>query len=170
MAEEKTVTSSDQNELLEFLNQNKVAIAIGAVLLLAVILFVTLYLNGNSATPTSSQNDPNQVQVFPSTTRAINDSKPSDASQIGSEMRTDPFSGPLALKGTIVDPSGKSVAIIEAGNLSYIARKGDKIASDWTVMEIHQNKVVLTSGDEDLELEFNGVTTSSKAKEGGKTE
>lgn len=170
MADEKTVTSSDQSELLEFLNQNKVAIIVGAVLLLAVILFVTFYLNGKSAVPTSTQTDVNQVQVLPSTTRTIDDSKPTDASQVGSEMRTDPFSGPLALKGTIVDPSGKSVAIIEAGNLSYVVKKGEKIAGGWTVMEIHQDKVVLASKDENLELEFNGVTTASRSEEGGKTE
>jgi len=170
MAEEKTVNSSEQSELLQFLNQNKVAIIIGAVLLLAVILFVTLYLNGSSSTPTSSMTDTNQVQVLPSTTRTIDQSKTaSPAMQVGSEMRSDPFSGPLALRGVIIDPGGKPVAIVEAGNVSNVVTKGSKISGNWIVKDIKNDRVILSKDKEEIELQFNGINRQVTG-EGGKTE
>lgn len=170
MAEEKTVNSSEQSEMLQFLNQNKVAIIIGAVLLLAVILFVTLYLNGSSTTPTSSTAESTQVQVLPSSTRTINQSKPaSPTMQVGSEMRSDPFSGPLALRGVIIDPNGKSVAVIEAGNISNVVAKGAKISGNWTVKEIKKDRVILSKDKDVLELQFNGINNAFTEK-GGKAE
>lgn len=70
-------------------------------------------------------------------------------------VRDDLFSGPMALRGIIFD-SKNSLALIEAGDTSYVASKGMPIEEQWVVKEIKADEVVLESQSEKLRLRFHG--------------
>lgn len=75
--------------------------------------------------------------------------------ETGQEVR-DPFNVALKLKGIINGGNGGDLAIIEAGNTSYVAKVGEEIKSGWKVKEIKKDVVILTADNQSLELKFNG--------------
>ncbi|UMZ73510.1 hypothetical protein [Natranaerofaba carboxydovora] len=66
----------------------------------------------------------------------------------------DPFSGPMELKGVVIEGGGDNYAIILADGRRRIAKEGDIIFGGWEVLEVSRNTVVLQSGDRDTELEL----------------
>ncbi|GAB6156869.1 hypothetical protein JCM39194_00690 [Desulfotomaculum varum] len=68
----------------------------------------------------------------------------------------DPFSGSLQLKGVITGGGGDNLAIIEAGNVSYIVGPGKELAGGLVVKEVNNNSVVLQAASGKIYLEFNG--------------
>ncbi|SHE61259.1 hypothetical protein SAMN02745133_00787 [Desulforamulus putei DSM 12395] len=68
----------------------------------------------------------------------------------------DPFSGSLQLKGVITGGGGDNLAIIEAGNVSYIVGPGQELAGGLVVKEVNNNSVVLQAASGKIYLEFNG--------------
>ncbi|CCO08887.1 hypothetical protein [Desulforamulus hydrothermalis] len=68
----------------------------------------------------------------------------------------DPFSGSLQLKGVITGGGGDNLAIIEAGNTSYIVGPGQELAGGLVVKEVTGNWVVLQAASGKIYLEFNG--------------
>lgn len=78
-----------------------------------------------------------------------------NAKESVTSMRSDLFSGPMALRGIIMD-SRNSVALIEAGDMSYVASRGMPVEEQWVVKEIKPDEVVLESQNEKLRLRFHG--------------
>lgn len=80
----------------------------------------------------------------------------------------DPFAGAVVLKGILTGGGGKDLAIIEAGQTAFIVGLGDKVAGSWLVTGISADAVVLTAGNQELRLEFNGrQRTNVKADTAG---
>lgn len=75
--------------------------------------------------------------------------------ETGQEVR-DPFNVALKLKGIINGGNGSDLAIINGGSTSYIVKVGEEIQGGWKVKEIKEDAVILTSGNQSLELKFNG--------------
>ncbi|WP_027365568.1 type II secretion system protein N [Desulfotruncus alcoholivorax] len=75
--------------------------------------------------------------------------------ETGQEVR-DPFNVALKLKGIINGGYGGDLAIIEAGNTAYVVKVGEELQGGWKVKEIKKNAVILTAGNQSLELKFNG--------------
>ncbi|ACA59478.1 hypothetical protein Daud_0966 [Candidatus Desulforudis audaxviator MP104C] len=68
----------------------------------------------------------------------------------------DPFIGPLELAGVILGGRGGNLAIIEAGDAAYVVSEGDLVQSVWTVSKIDKDTVLLTAGEQELELSLAG--------------
>jgi hypothetical protein len=140
-----------KNEIKDFMVKNKKMAALSGAGLAVIIIALVFFLTMNTEEKTAADNSPETQQqpvysYLPENTRVTGER---------GEVR-DPFTGALTLKGVITGGDEDNVAIIEAGNISYVARKGTVIAGSWTVDAINSDSVNLKAGDKKLRLDFNG--------------
>jgi len=157
------ISSNSNTAFRKFLNENKSVKIMLPVLLVAVIVFIVFTLSGGfnndgKGIP-SSQNsgdfipadgniDVNlpRVEVLPQTVRSNN--------QENTEVKKDPFEAIMKLVG-IVHSKGKSTAIIEWGEYSYIVQTDEKVGdSDWRVANIGTNSITLASENDTFVLDL----------------
>ncbi|MCL6638669.1 MAG: hypothetical protein K6T80_03175 [Firmicutes bacterium] len=124
-------------------------------LIVAVMMgvFVAKRNGARSAAGAVSEKDKNAAQSL----TYLPDTKRDKGGQGVADLTfREPFAGAVVLKGILTGGGGKDLAIIEAGQTSYIVGKGDRVAGNWVVASISADAVVLTSGGQELRLEFNG--------------
>jgi len=171
----------DRERAGRLLKEKKYLAGIGGVILLVIVLLL-VWSFGLGKTPGENQSagkgpagpgagaaaGQKSISVLPETRRAPA-GQPESASPSDAGGTVDPFAGPAVLRGVITGGGGNDLAIIEIGGATYVAAPGDKIAGDWTVTEIKNGLVILTTQDQEMRLEFNKVKVEKKgkSKEGG---
>ncbi len=141
----------NKEQIKDFVVKNKRIVAISGAGMAVVIIALVIFMTMNSEKNTAEDNNPaapkqTVYSYLPENTRVTGER---------AEVR-DPFTGALSLKGVITGGEEDNVAIIEAGNIAYVARKDTVIAGSWTVYDIKSDAVYLKSGDRKLRLDFNG--------------
>lgn len=168
---DQEIKAKEQGNLLlkfrQLVNQNpKIAIALSLVIiLLAGVIIIRPFLDrgqpavgdpgapgeqGQGAgVPGDGEDDgqPEEAEVLPQPQRGLGEDKGTPR---------DPFAGPLELVGVLLAGSGRSLAIIEAEDASYVAGEGEIVAGSWRVEEIHRDYVLLKSGSQGLTLYLPG--------------
>lgn len=109
----------------------------------------------DDAVPPSMENQV-QVEVLPILERAASGQDDSVAAT------QDPFKTPMKLTGVLLYSDNRSRAIIEYGGAVYIVSKNEVIGdTNWRVVEIYENSVMLASEDKNLLLELNNESAGS---------
>lgn len=94
-----------------------------------------------------------KVEVLPQSTRSEDVPKENQATN------TDPFRGPMYLKGTMINEKGGGFAIIETNGSTYIKKVNEKIGN-FTISSIEDNKIVLDYNGKKMDLEFSAAKSS----------
>ena len=143
----------DKEKIGEWARTHRTELIIGGVLILILIIAVVVWFwtTEKRNRQMISQNEAGYT-VLPETRRTLDDREPQLPDL------ADPFAGPVMLKGIIKGGNDEDLAIIEAGNQSYVVAPHDQLGDHWIVEEIQSDKVVLKSEKEKMELRFAGRT------------
>ncbi|GBF32761.1 hypothetical protein DCCM_0957 [Desulfocucumis palustris] len=154
----------DTKQIKDFIVKNKRIVAVSGAGLAVVIIALIIFLTMNPGKDTPANNDPAASQ------QPVYSYLPENTRVTGERAGVrDPFTGALALKGVITGEGEDNVAIIEAGNISYVARKGAVVAGGWTVDSIKSDAVYLKAGDRKIRLDFNGRVKNIDVKPAANT-
>lgn len=167
----KTI-SDFKNKLRSFLEKNRtLKFSLPLLVVLGVILII-VYSNqgignifGGSLTAEETLNEDeigrlnekseDKVEVLPNIERSF-ESQTGEQVAVNSRNNAlyDPFQQPMILSGILYDANGKSVAIIETSEKSYVVIEGDNVNTNWEVTEIANSTVVLKSGEKEITLDL----------------
>jgi|GEM_PF-369682 len=162
--------SGKENVISRFFRENKSLVVMLPLLAVLIVVLIIVYSGSGSeqevtsdvATPSQSAdtdvNDRTQVEILPKTERAA------EIDEDNSTAVQDPFASPMKLRGLIIySDRDKSKAIIEYGGCSYIAKKDEAIGdSDWTVADIYEKSLMLSSGEKSQLLTLDSDSGGSK--------
>ena len=73
-----------------------------------------------------------------------------------SEIMRNPFADPYKVSGIIYDSKGKSIAIIEAENKSFIVEAGDMAGEYFKVINIESDRVIIEIEGQEIVLTLSG--------------
>jgi hypothetical protein len=144
----------DKEKIGEWARTHRTELIVGGVLIVVLIIAVMVWFQTTGKeepTDVISQNEAGYT-VLPETRRTLDDREPQLPDL------ADPFAGPVMLKGIIKGGNDEDLAIIEAGNQSYVVAPHDQLGDHWIVEEIQSDKVILKSEKEKMELRFAGRT------------
>lgn len=140
------------------------------LLAILIVVLIIVYSGSGSEQPVASEvatpsqsadtavNDQTQVEILPKTERSA------ENGEGNSTAVQDPFASPMNLRGLVLcSDRDKSKAIIEYGGYSYIVKKDEAIGnSGWTVADIYETSVMLSSGEKSQLLTLDDDSGGSK--------
>ncbi|NLC68403.1 MAG: hypothetical protein GX754_06385 [Clostridiaceae bacterium] len=162
--------SSFKSRIDAFFKKNRTLVYTLPLLLVLVVVLVIIYSNQDIAgyfgsRPATVENLDDEkiaglikeaegkVEVLPNMERTLEIKEGEGAAtNLGNETLYDPFQQPVTISGILYDEKGKSVAIIETGEKSYVVIEGDSVNQNWKVAEITSSTVVLKAGEKEITL------------------
>ena len=149
-------------DIIPYLKQNKkVSLLLGLAVIVVVGLFFLIRLNQQVFSTAEQQTDPGPKANTPAATVMLPEPKRTIDDRPAIK---DPFSGTMTLKGVITGGGGSNLAIIEIGNISYVAAQGDELAGGLVVEEVKGDLVILKSAQDKVLLQLNGRMKQEKIK------
>jgi len=127
---------------------------IGGAALACLVVFAAaaiLIINRPAAAPAAAEEDEAPATAEPATVLPQIKREGEQNPEIEIITR-DPFASPLKLTGIVTGGAGGSMAIVESGGTAYIVAAGEMIAKYWSVQEITDDTVFLTSADGEVVL------------------
>lgn len=147
-----------------FFEQNKSLMVLLPLLLVMLIVVAILYIpklfNSAAEVAVSSDNATRQtqqttqqgskVEVLPQTQRVIDEASADKADSTASKSTSaekDPFVGPMAYSGYVLNSDGNNIAVLEGNGRTYLVRIGDMLGESTEVQSITGEEVILKNND-----------------------
>ncbi|WP_051534261.1 hypothetical protein [Desulfitibacter alkalitolerans] len=158
-----------ETRLKDFILKNKRLVFLLAILAVVIAAGISVNLWINQANtlaeedllpPDSGIIKDQLAEILPKTERTDETEQYSTGSTL---IPMDPFMGPMVLLGVVNSGKGECLAIIKAGNTTFVAKEGEQIVDYWTLNEVKRDYAVLISEERQTTLKLSGTSMAKSS-------